>query len=246
VWNAPLNFRRYSVATSVHSLGHGANVITLTCDNCEKTFEVDDDAAGGKASCPYCGDIKLVPGAAKTAVPGVPAQSKSSGTVERPGSDNAERPIAVVRQAMFRAHPFWFSLMVLIFIGGAVLAVMAGTTQEFADKRWLKWVGVAALGGAALWWLVWWAAPHRWVKLIITNKRTIRQEGIVVRKTSEVLHNHIRNVKIEQSVMQRIFGVGSISIDSAGGSDDQLIEIHMDNVPRPYRVKELFDKFRRL
>lgn len=223
-------------------------MITLTCDNCERTFEVDDDAAGGKASCPYCGDIKRVPGAAAVVMPGVPVNNvaaTSDVVVKSGGADEPEKQIAVIRQAMFRAHPFWFSLMVLIILVGAVLAAIAGRSQWITDTRW-QWVGVAAVVGAALWWLVWWAAPHRWVKLVITNKRTIRQEGIVVRKTSEVLHNHIRNVKIEQGVMQRIFGVGSLSIDSAGGSDQQPVEIQMDNVPRPYRVKEIFDKFRRL
>jgi len=66
----------------------------------------------------------------------------------------------------------------------------------------------------------------------------------VVRKTSEVLHTHIRNVKIEQSVLQRVLGVGSIAIDSAGGSDADPIEIQMINVAKPYDVKAVIDQYR--
>lgn len=218
-------------------------MITLTCDKCDKPFEIEDDAAGEKVQCPYCGDINRVPAPAEAPAKPVP--------VAWPVADKAseigpEQTIAVIRQAMFRAHPFWYLLMVVVFIGGIVLAVIASTSQQFVDRRWLSWVGIAMIAAGGLWWLIWWAAPHRWIKLTITNKRTIRQEGIVVRKTSEVLHNHIRNVKIEQSVMERLLGVGSISIDSAGGSEDQLIEIHMDHVPQPYKVKEIFDRYRKM
>lgn len=147
---------------------------------------------------------------------------------------------------MFRAHPFWYSLMVVLFLGGITVAVLTKTTSQFTSMPWLVWAGLAAAGIGLLWWLIWWAAPHRWVKLIITNKRTIRQEGIVVRKTSEVLHNHIRNVKIEQSFLQRLLGVGSLSIDSAGGDEKEMVEIQMNHVPRPYNVKQTLDQFRRM
>jgi hypothetical protein len=59
-----------------------------------------------------------------------------------------------------------------------------------------------------------------------------------------VLHAHIRNVKIEQSVLQRVLGVGSIAIDSAGGSEGDPVEIHMINVAKPYDVKAVIDQYR--
>ena len=39
------------------------SMIDIECDNCEKTFEVSDDQAGGKVACPMCGDINRVPDA---------------------------------------------------------------------------------------------------------------------------------------------------------------------------------------
>jgi membrane protein YdbS with pleckstrin-like domain len=216
-------------------------VITITCDKCDRPFETDDDAVGEKVQCPYCGDVNRVPRANAPSVVGrVPAPAKEK-------SDNQpETTIAIVRQAMFRAHPFWYTLMVLLGVGGVVLAIAAKTTAVLADKPWLLWVGLGLLAAALLWWFGWWIAPHRWIKLTITSKRTIRQEGIVVRKTSEVLHNHIRNVKIEQSVLERLLGVGTIAIDSAGGEQEQMIEIEMKHVPQPYKVKEIIDRFRRM
>jgi membrane protein YdbS with pleckstrin-like domain len=236
-------------------------VITITCDNCDKPFEVDDDAQPGeKVSCPYCGDINRMPAppapsqaagssGAVAAVPkgkplpAVPEGAMPHKRVSQPAQEDEEKEVMIVRQAMFRAHPFLYSLMILVILLGITWTIAALVQTQWA--RWHVWLGliVALLGG--VWWLIWWGAPHRWVKLIITNKRTIRQEGIVVRKTSEVLHSHIRNVKIEQSVLQRVLGVGSISIDTSGGTDhDNMIEIQMDNVAKPYDVKSVIDQYR--
>ena len=240
-------------------------LITLTCDKCDKPFEIEDDASGEKVSCPYCGDITRVPAAqpgaaavsaaTASAARTPPATTQRTGKSATSGSD-PETIVAVVRQGMFRAHPFWYLLMVLVFLGGIVLAVLSTTMQQLAaNSGWLLWVGsgMAALG--VLWWLGWWAAPHRWVKLTITNKRTIRQEGIVMRKTSEVLHKHVTNVTIEQTLLGRLLDVGYIGIDSAGqggeveGSEDQhhrrsAIEIEVDHIPHPFRIKEIIDRYR--
>jgi len=230
-------------------------VIRVECDNCDKAFEVDDNQTGQKVSCPYCGDVNRVNAGAWEAVqpepPGKPSDSPQPAgpavLARKPAStaDQPERTLAIVRSAMFRAHPFWYVLMVLLFLAGLLFTFAAPARVWKLQPSWW-WFGLVAMGAAVLWWLIWWGAPHRWVKLTITNKRTIRQEGIIMRRTSEVLHNHIRNVRIEQSFMQRLLGVGGIWIDSAGGSDDTPVEIQMNNVANPYGVKQVIDQHRRL
>ena len=94
---------------------------------------------------------------------------------------------------------------------------------------------------AAAWWLMWFVLVHLWVKLRISNKRTIRRDGIIRRHTSEVLHDHVRNVEIKQSVIQRIFDVGYLGISSSGQDG---IEIEILDIPEPYKVKALIDEYR--
>ena len=214
-------------------------MIQIVCDRCEQKIDVDDEQLE-KVECPHCGDMNRV------AKPAADARDQAATPAERPqrSASEPEREICVVRTAMFRAHPIWYVFIVLMFIAGIGLSILAPTSAQI--DNWWTWVGLGAAAFAALWWVFWWAAPHRWVKLIITNKRTIRQEGIVMRKTSEVLHNHIRNIKIEQTVLDRLLGVGRISIDSAGGSDDELIEIVMENIPKPYEVKGIIDQYRKM
>ena len=101
---------------------------------------------------------------------------------------------------------------------------------------------VTTLAGAG-WWVVWYVTAHLWVKLTISNKRTIRHEGIIRRHTSEVLHDHVRNVAIKQSFLQRMLNVGYIGISSSGQDG---IEIEVRDIPRPYAVKALIDEYREM
>ena len=235
--------------------------ITITCDKCERRFEVDDEHAGGRAECPYCGDVNRIPAAAaavgeapvatgrgrgRPALPATAARpSRTATSAGATGTD--EEVVAVVRQAMFRAHPFLYSGLVLLIVAGTVGAGLAAASVVGA---WLVPAGLIVAGVGALALLGWWLAPHRWTKLVITNRRTIRQEGIVMRKTSEVLHHHVVNVVIEQSLLQRLLGVGYLGIDTAGqaagtgpGSSSN-IEIEVSDIPQPYEVKKLIDRFR--
>ncbi|MHC4991244.1 MAG: PH domain-containing protein [Planctomycetota bacterium] len=206
-------------------------MIEIICDACEQAFSVDDDQAGGKVPCPSCGDINRVPegGPAAAAAP----KGATAG--------EAEREIAIVRPAMFRAHPLRYALIVLLFAGGLVLCIGPFVTETMPP--WLSWPGLALIVASLGWFCLWWVSTHWWVKLVISNKRTVRHEGIVRRHTTEVLHDHVRSVDIRQTFLQRIFSVGAIGIDSAGQED---IEIEIADIPKPYDVKRMIDQYRKM
>jgi len=212
-------------------------VIKLTCDNCEKPFEVDDDLAGGKTPCPFCDDVNRVPGGGAA----TPAGSSPGGAVS---GGEGEREICIVRPAMFRARPWRYLFIVLLIAGGFVLAAMARWGERVPG--WLMWpglvIGVLALG----WFGIWWLSTHFWIRLVVTNMRSVRHEGIVKRHTTEVLHDHIRSVDIRQTLLNRVLNVGDVDIDSAGQAGDRDIEISMRSIPRPYVVKKIIDQYRRM
>jgi hypothetical protein len=208
-------------------------MIEIECDKCERAFQVDDSEAGGKVECPMCGDVNRVPETA--AARPVPAAVRRADA--RPSADEAEKEIRVVRPAMFRAHPFRF-LLILALIAGGVVGGIAGLRM---DKPWLGWLSLAPVVFGLLWLAKWWITAHLWIKISITNKRTIRHEGIIRRHSTEVLHDHVRSVDIKQNFMQRIMKVGYIGIDSAGQDD---IEIEIRDIPGPYEIKKLIDRYR--
>ena len=202
-------------------------MIEIECDNCERTFSVGPEKAGGKVPCPHCGDVNRVP-----------AQKPESS--DRPPDGGPEKEICQVRPAMFRAHPFRYVLLVAIFLGGGVLAIWGALGEH--GRGW-SWLGILMIVAAVASWVVWFVGVHLWVKLLISNKRTIHQQGIISRYTSEVLHDHVRNVEIKQSFVQRIFNVGYLGISSSGQDD---IEIEARDLPKPYEIKALIDQHRKM
>ncbi|MDY7107476.1 MAG: PH domain-containing protein [Planctomycetota bacterium] len=214
-------------------------MIEIVCDNCERTFEISADEAGGKVECPMCGDINRVP--AKPSGPGTGEAVPGAGGGDLPSPHAAEREVCVVRPAMFRAHPFRFLLVVLLALGGFVLCITASMHEKTGVPGWLAWPGLVIGLAGVIWWVGWWLATHLWIRLSISNKRTIRYAGIIRRHSTEVLHDHVRSVDIQQGFLQRLFNVGYVGIDSAGQDD---IEIEIKDIPGPYKVKKLIDQYR--
>ena len=211
-------------------------MITLECDNCEQNFDVDDNLAGEKTACPACGDINRVP-----AIPQTERDTKPVPVEIAEGNSLAEeRELELVRPAMFRAHPFKGLLVFGLAIGGIVLTLLALFSVVLA---WLMWVGAIMAIIGILWWVKWWVHTHLWIKVVVSNKRTVKHEGIIRRHSTEVLHDHVRSVDIQQNFLQRIFKVGYIGIDSAGQDG---IEIEIADIPGPHRVKEIIDRHRKM
>ena len=59
------------------------------------------------------------------------------------------------------------------------------------------------------------------------------------KSTNEVRHKDIRNLQVSQSIFQRLFGVGTLEIASAGHGG---VEIKISGIPKP---QELADIIRR-
>ena len=89
--------------------------------------------------------------------------------------------------------------------------------------------------------LIWWL-KCKGTTLTVTNDRTRLRKGILSKSVTEVWHEDIRNVQLNQTFFQRIFDVGSIGISSAGQAG---LEISVTGMPNPEHIKELIDGHRR-
>ena len=82
---------------------------------------------------------------------------------------------------------------------------------------------------------------RRSVAYTITTKRVIMERGILSKDRHEVRIADIREVSLDQTFTGRIFGFGSVGLDTAaevGG------EIHMTNIANPRRVMDLLHSLR--
>lgn len=231
-------------------------MIRVRCDRCEKLLEAPDDLAGQRIECPACGDVNVLPGAeagapasgsglpkARVAAdsPGTPP-SKTEPTDRAsaagyPPDSGPEQTVMVVRPVMFRAR----LLLTLLMLTGALAAIVGmvyfGGVQEHTAGFWGS-IGVFAV---CLVFLGVWRIEHLGTKLTITNKRSVARRGLISKATTEVFHDHVRNVQITQTAWQRLIGIGRIGLSS---SADDEIEIVMDDLPSPDRIRRVIDLYR--
>ncbi len=80
-----------------------------------------------------------------------------------------------------------------------------------------------------------WHLQNKSSKLTVTENEILYEEGLLSKVRSEINIDSVRTIRISQSFFQRIFGVGSVEIFTAGDN----AEIIAKGLPEPNRVREL-------
>lgn len=124
-----------------------------------------------------------------------------------------ERTLYEEHPSMFRNQPVGFVINCLLCL------ILVGFVLQF------------------VWWL-----RCKGTTLTITTDRTRLRKGILSKSITEVWHQDVRNVQLKQTFFQRMLGVGTIGVSSAGQNE---IEINVKGIPDPDRVKQLIDQHRR-
>ncbi|MBL4810389.1 MAG: PH domain-containing protein [Phycisphaerales bacterium] len=216
-------------------------MIKFNCDNCEMLIELDDDQAGTKHECLSCGDINRVPDSDAVE----PGPVSTSGPVDRavkagyPADFGPETKILKVRRCWFRSRPIRFGVVLLVVIASIVGMIWA----QLGDRSvaWYALFAPLALGGFGL--LVWWWLDRLSASFEITTKRTIMHRGFFSKSSSEVVHDNIRNIQIDQTFLQRLANVGRIGISSSGQDG---VEIQVNHLANPDKLREIIDLYRPL
>jgi len=112
--------------------------------------------------------------------------------------------------AMFRAHPFWFILFVLL---------------------------IAAFGLGLLI-LLYWYIKTRATTLTVTEHELLYEKGILSKERLSVSLRHVRSVQINQSFVNRILGVGTVEIATAGDEPEFAVK----DMPDPHEIREAISR----
>ena len=109
--------------------------------------------------------------------------------------------------------------LVLIVLGAAVGAGVALVPTEF---RPVGQVAVAALGVIPLWfWVVLPFLRWRTTTYTVTNRRLVTRRGVLNKVSLDVPLNRIHEVSQERSLSDRMFGCGTLQIQTA--AEDGLV-----------------------
>ena len=82
-----------------------------------------------------------------------------------------------------------------------------------------------------LWGLVAFLIPmiRKWTtEIAVTNKRFVQKTGWIARTTNELPLNRIEEVNLEQGIIGRLFGYGTVSVSGTGG-DDPIVTPEIDD-----------------
>lgn len=109
---------------------------------------------------------------------------------------------------VYRAALHWiiFARAILVLVAGLVLVFVPGAAP----------VGlVVLLVGAVM--LVPPFVAYRTTELGVTNKRVIVKTGLVQRRTLELLLRQVEAISVDQGLLGRLLGYGSITLTGTGG-----------------------------
>lgn len=214
------------------SEAHAMQVLTTKCPYCHHEVDSTIDQLDAPVICPGCNkpfEMKM-PTAVVTAVHEV---DENTADKDRMAVEPEERTLLKVHPVVFRARPI--ATLVFMIVGLAAIGVMVmslagmslagyslGETTAIGPASLLTWSCVTTL--LVLGCIIgYWMLLSRFTTLTVTDDRTIYQEGIISRQTSEVQHDDVRNIQLDQSFMQRLLKVGGVGISSSGQDDLEVV-----------------------
>lgn len=210
--------------------------LAYECPHCGATNRVDPAAIGELVTCvdDNCGQIfKIDAPAGHLLRDDDPKVFEAREHHQRTTVSQTEQELFTVHPAMFGNHPFSFLGCLLLVIGGIVGAVM------WRDELALMYSGLALSIAGALFLSYWWLQT-RFQSVTVTSKRTLYTQGILSKQTSEVQHDDVRNMQVDQSFFDRLTGVGYLAISSSGQDD---MEIEVRGLKSPQRVVDIIREY---
>lgn len=76
------------------------------------------------------------------------------------------------------------------------------------------------------------------IEMALTNKRVIRKQGVIWVRSEELMLSKVEGVEIEQSIMGRILGYGTISFSGTGTT-----KVNLKMIANPLYVKREIESY---
>jgi uncharacterized membrane protein YdbT with pleckstrin-like domain len=138
-------------------------------------------------------------------------------------------------------HPHWQVVVGPTVIGlilAAAAIYIAYITPDDTTGNWIQWisVGVAVLLGIPL--VIVPFLRWRTTRYVITTHRVMLRQGIVNKSGKDITLSKITDVSYERRMLDRMVGSGTLSIESAGDSPNELFRA----IPHSDHVQQLINR----
>jgi len=86
--------------------------------------------------------------------------------------------------------------------------------------------------------VIWAELERRSTTYTITDRRVIKEVGILGKSTTSTIYQKITDVRTSQSFVQSILGIGNIAVNTAGGEGPELVMRGIGDMPGVKRLIE--------
>lgn len=188
-------------------------MIKIRCPGCSKTLNVRVEAGGSQMQCPTCSAPFRVPKA--KAAQAEPERQPDDSPQPDSRRDYVASSLLPGERVTYWARPHWFIFISPgIWITLAFIAMIAGFVAERDDRPvFVLMAGILATIGVAL--LLDRCMVYTSCEFAVTTSRVILKTGFFNRKSLELLHSRIDSLSVDQGIMGRIFGFGTVGVGVA-------------------------------
>jgi len=141
-------------------------------------------------------------------------------------------------QIVWQAHPHWLGQVGWYIRKSPWMlapSVIAGALGWLGLLNWL-WASAVIVVAVGIWFGIGYLI-RRTTRYTITTHRARKAWGVFSRQSDEARLVRIQNIAVDQSFIQRLFGLGHVDLDTAGEiAEDMLCLRH---VRRPEAVRSL-------
>jgi uncharacterized membrane protein YdbT with pleckstrin-like domain len=121
-------------------------------------------------------------------------------------------------QIVYRARLHW------IIFGTAIVVVLLGLALAIVLRLYQLeyWYAGAALAGVGLLLAISPSIRYTSSEFAVTDKRVLAKHGFIQRDSIETLLSKIEAIEVDQGIIGRLFGYGSVGITGTGGTQESF------------------------
>jgi uncharacterized membrane protein YdbT with pleckstrin-like domain len=124
-------------------------------------------------------------------------------------------------QIVYRARLHWiiFGATILLVVLGLVLAIILQATQRDYWYLGMALVGIGLLVAIGP------AIRYITSEFAVTNKRVLSKVGFIERESDETMLSKVEAVSVDQGIIGRLLGFGTVTITGTGGTQEAFSTI---------------------